>query len=163
MRNFVTPIIESRCAHSCKNQTVPYGTALWIGDVPGTSCQATIAPSLRDKARALRDGSLDWRCPRHFVPGYDRTVPPGQSPCPTGRFFWGGAIPGTSCQATIGPSLRDKARALRDGSFGVGCSRHFVPGYDWTVPPGLSSFLRALNLPTFLNLRHSPRPLTTDH
>jgi hypothetical protein len=28
-------------------------------------------------------------------------------PCPTGRFFWGGAVPGTSCQATIGPSLRD--------------------------------------------------------
>ena len=22
-------------------------------------------------------GSLGWRCPRHFVPGYDRTVPPG--------------------------------------------------------------------------------------
>jgi hypothetical protein len=20
---------------------------------------------------------LGWRCPRHFVPGYDRTVPPG--------------------------------------------------------------------------------------
>jgi hypothetical protein len=20
---------------------------------------------------------LRWRCPRHFVPGYDRTVPPG--------------------------------------------------------------------------------------
>jgi hypothetical protein len=30
------------------NQTVPYGTAL-----------------------------LRWGCPRHFVPGYDRTVPPG--------------------------------------------------------------------------------------
>jgi len=28
---------------------------------------------------------------------------------------------------------------------GWGCSRHFVPGYDRTVPPGLSSFLRALN------------------
>jgi hypothetical protein len=33
------------------NQTVPYGTAL-----------------------------LGRRCPRHFVPGYDRTVPPGQAP-----------------------------------------------------------------------------------
>ena len=30
------------------DHTVPYGTAL-----------------------------LGWRCPRHFVPGYDRTVPPG--------------------------------------------------------------------------------------
>ena len=35
-------------AHTCTNHTVPYGTAL-----------------------------LGWRCPRHFVPGYDRTVPPG--------------------------------------------------------------------------------------
>ena len=35
-------------AHTCANHTVPYGTAL-----------------------------LGWRRPRHFVPGYDRTVPPG--------------------------------------------------------------------------------------
>ena len=34
--------------HTCTNQTVPYGTALLGGAVPGTSCQATIAPSLRD-------------------------------------------------------------------------------------------------------------------
>jgi hypothetical protein len=37
-------------AHTCTNWTVPYGTAL-----------------------------LGWRCPRHFVPGCDRTVPPGHS------------------------------------------------------------------------------------
>jgi hypothetical protein len=35
-------------AHTGANQTVPYGTAL-----------------------------LMLRCPRHFVPGYDRIVPPG--------------------------------------------------------------------------------------
>ena len=35
-------------AQTCANHTVPYGTAL-----------------------------LGWGCPRHFVPGYDRTVPPG--------------------------------------------------------------------------------------
>ena len=29
------------------------------------------------------------------------------TPYPTGRLFWGGAVPGTSCQATIAPSLRD--------------------------------------------------------
>src|SRR5580704_928946 len=29
------------------------------------------------------------------------------TPYPTGRFFWGGAVPGTSCQATIARSLRD--------------------------------------------------------
>ena len=28
-------------------------------------------------------------------------------PYPTGRLFWGGAVPGTSCQATIALSLRD--------------------------------------------------------
>ena len=35
-------------AHTYTNQTVPYGTAL-----------------------------LGWGSSRHFVPGYDRTVPPG--------------------------------------------------------------------------------------
>ena len=35
-------------AHTRTNHTVPYGTALLGGAVPGTSCQATIAPSLRD-------------------------------------------------------------------------------------------------------------------
>jgi hypothetical protein len=39
---------------------------------------------------------------------------------------------------------------------GWGCSRHFVPGYDRTVPPGLSPFLQALNLTnSFLSSRHS--------
>jgi hypothetical protein len=47
IRNFVTAIIES-VRTPCTNQTVPYGTALLGGAVPGTSCQATIAPSLRD-------------------------------------------------------------------------------------------------------------------
>ena len=39
-------------AHACRNHTVPYGTALIWGGVPGTSCQATIAPSLRDKSHS---------------------------------------------------------------------------------------------------------------
>ena len=30
--------------------------------------------------RTLRDGSFGVRCPRHFVPGYDRAVPPGHLP-----------------------------------------------------------------------------------
>jgi hypothetical protein len=33
---------------------------------------------LRESDRILRDGSFGWPCPRHFVPGYDRTVPPGR-------------------------------------------------------------------------------------
>jgi hypothetical protein len=32
---------------------------------------------LHESHRTLRDGLLGWRRPRHFVPGYDRTVPPG--------------------------------------------------------------------------------------
>jgi hypothetical protein len=35
---------------------------------------------LRESDRTLRDRSFGWRCPRHFVPGYDRTVLPGQKP-----------------------------------------------------------------------------------
>src|ERR1700722_5771433 len=35
-------------AHTCTNHTVPCGTALLGGAFPGTSCQATIASSLRD-------------------------------------------------------------------------------------------------------------------
>jgi len=34
-------------------------------------------------------------------------TPAGITPYPTGRLFWGGTVPGTSCQATITPSLRD--------------------------------------------------------
>jgi hypothetical protein len=36
--------------HTCTNHTVPYGTSLWGGVAPGTSCQATIRLSLRDKS-----------------------------------------------------------------------------------------------------------------
>jgi hypothetical protein len=43
IRNFVTPIIESRCAHLQESDRT------WVGNVPVTSCQATIGPSLRDK------------------------------------------------------------------------------------------------------------------
>jgi hypothetical protein len=34
----------------------------------------------RESDRTLRDGSFGWCCPRHFVPGYDRTVPQEQKP-----------------------------------------------------------------------------------
>jgi hypothetical protein len=47
IRKFVTPIIES-VPTPCTNQTVPYGTALLGGAVPGTSCLATMVLSLRD-------------------------------------------------------------------------------------------------------------------
>jgi hypothetical protein len=47
--NFVTPIIES----------------------------VRSSAHLHESYRTLRDGCFGWRGPRHFVPGYDRTVPPG--------------------------------------------------------------------------------------
>jgi hypothetical protein len=40
---------------------------------------------LHESYRTLRDGSLGWRFSRHFVPGYDRTVPPGHSARPLPR------------------------------------------------------------------------------
>jgi hypothetical protein len=43
-------------AHTCTNHTVPYGTALWVGAVPGTSCLATISLSLRDKSHSPIEG-----------------------------------------------------------------------------------------------------------
>jgi hypothetical protein len=46
---------------------------------------------------------------RNFVTPIIESVrtPARITPYPTGRLFWGGAVPGTSCQATIAPSLRD--------------------------------------------------------
>src|SRR3984957_3410945 len=46
---------------------------------------------------------------RNFVTPIIESVrtPARITPYPTGRLFWGDAIPGTSCQATIAPSLRD--------------------------------------------------------
>ena len=50
------------------DHTVPYGTALWGGSVPGTSCQATIAVSLRDiSQQALARLSLQRRSPRRDI------------------------------------------------------------------------------------------------
>jgi hypothetical protein len=43
-------------AHAYANQTVPYGTALLGGPVPGTSCQATIALSLWDESHSPFEG-----------------------------------------------------------------------------------------------------------
>jgi hypothetical protein len=38
-----------------------------------------LAASCVRSYRTLRDGALERRFPRHFVPGYDRVVPPGQN------------------------------------------------------------------------------------
>jgi hypothetical protein len=58
-----TPVHQGEDAVECRmreipvtNHTVPYGTALWVGAVPGTSCLATIMPSLWDKIHSARQG-----------------------------------------------------------------------------------------------------------
>ena len=52
--------------HTCTNHTVPYGTALWGGAVPGTSCQATIASSLRDISQQPLAGKLRQSGPSSY-------------------------------------------------------------------------------------------------
>src|SRR5271165_4903829 len=47
-------------AHTCTNHTVPYGTAVGGGAVPGTSCQATIARSLRDISQQALANATGW-------------------------------------------------------------------------------------------------------
>jgi hypothetical protein len=42
-------------------------------------------------------------------------IPARITPYPTGRLFWGGAVPGTSCLATISLSLRDKGQSPIEG------------------------------------------------
>jgi hypothetical protein len=46
-------------AHTDTDQTVPYGTALWGGAAPGTSCQATIVLSLRDISLREQQEQID--------------------------------------------------------------------------------------------------------
>ena len=42
-----------------------------------TVAATCMAKGVLESHRTLGDGSLDWGFPRHFVPGYDRIVPPG--------------------------------------------------------------------------------------
>ena len=44
-----------------------------------TSCSQAIYYA-KDISAGARDGSFGWRFSRHFVPGYDQLVPPGQKP-----------------------------------------------------------------------------------
>jgi len=113
-------------APTCANHTVPYGTALLGGAFPGTSCQATIAPSLRDVlpqalARCCGEISASLYLPpeRYFqVPAVSPNYTPGPFGAVNRRYTdtRDGAFlhryPGTSCLATISLSLRDKAIRL---------------------------------------------------
>ncbi len=68
---------------------IPCPTGRCFEGYSGTSCQATIDPPSDDRISLgfscalahtvpLRDGAFDGRFSRHFVPGYDRLVLPGQ-------------------------------------------------------------------------------------
>jgi hypothetical protein len=71
--------------------------------------------------RTLRDGSFGWRFSRHFVPGYDRTVPPGQFATGFSQMLLRKCLPARPGGTT--PNFPHD-------------SRHFVPGYDHAVPLG---------------------------
>jgi hypothetical protein len=43
MKRFITARSHRIGAHTDTDDPVPYGTALWDGAVPGTSCQAAFA------------------------------------------------------------------------------------------------------------------------
>jgi hypothetical protein len=70
--------------------------------------------------RTLRDGLAGARCPRHFVPAYDRAVPPGQSPVALTPPCAHGAVPISDQTASY----------LRDGGLFEHAFQEFVSGYD---------------------------------
>ena len=68
-----------------KSRPVGYGviragvrTDSMIGERDEISTRNTSGISCARSYRTLRDGSFEGRFPRHFVPGYDRVVPPGR-------------------------------------------------------------------------------------
>jgi hypothetical protein len=90
--------------------------------------------------RTLRDGTFGGRFPRHFVPGYDRTVPQGTFPT--------GFNPLIRCCGEVITPIIASVRTLaliHTVPYGTGLSgwrfpRHFVPGYDHAVPLGQNTF-----------------------
>jgi hypothetical protein len=63
--------VSQNCRQRRANALEGYGNANL--DSSGESVR-----TLHESDRTLRDGSFGWRWPRHFVPGYDRAVPPGR-------------------------------------------------------------------------------------
>ena len=54
-------------------------------------------------------GGACWKFPPSNLRIFESVRTPARiTPYPTGRLFWGGADPGTSCQATIILSLWDE-------------------------------------------------------
>src|SRR5271156_4929204 len=95
---------------------------------------------------------------RNFVTPIIESVrtPARIAPYPTGRLFRGGTVPGTSCQATIAPSLRDiSQQALaRAGTWVVVGPFHFSRGF-MLLNARLIRFLRIASIRySFLNTPH---------
>src|SRR5580700_4459928 len=74
---------------------------------------------------------------RNFVPPIIESVrtPARITPYPTGRLFWGRTVPGTSCQATIAPSLRDISQQALVRRSGI--SRLVLSVTDFSLPQPL--------------------------
>ena len=127
---------------------------------------------LRESYRTLRDGSFEGRCPRHFVPGYDRCCSYGTrlQTCANHTVPYGTVLSGDASQALrarlrsvlslrdikvlrIIPTpfealahLRESHRTLRDGSFGV------------ALPQALRARLRSV-----LSRRDAPADISQQH
>jgi hypothetical protein len=134
LRNFVTPIIQSRESVRSPARIRPYPTGrfVWDGAGPGTSCQATIAPSLRDiSQRALarccscldlfsvmsHSSSSAFRLARAKLPplafSIHRSFILANRPDPQSRTI--GTLNTYSCRATIMLSLWDTIHSPRRG------------------------------------------------
>src|SRR5580704_5546280 len=128
------------------DHTVPYGTALLGGVFPGTSCQATITPSLRDNsqqalarcccemsASASRRDDTDRslaRSARESVPRKNRPVGYGM----------------TGYQGQQREGLGQDAKQIPGTGLSASIPRHFVPGYDHPVPPGQKPYRPSMGL-----------------
>jgi hypothetical protein len=77
-----TPISVLQGRHLKRGHRPPCET---ISINTNTAITELMRALLQESDRTLRDGSFGTAIPRHFVPGYDRSVPPGQKPFAHGK------------------------------------------------------------------------------
>jgi len=71
---------DSSQARSAWNNATPKSRPVRYGVIrAGVRADSMIGINCGQSYRTLRDGSFEGRFPRHFVPGYDHAVPPGQN------------------------------------------------------------------------------------
>src|ERR1700674_2168457 len=66
------------CSHAKETVVSPSGLSDTAFEISSLTSSTRCAHG-HEAYRSLRDGSFGMRCPRHFVPGYDHAVPPGQN------------------------------------------------------------------------------------